>query len=59
MLKVIEKIPAASSTFDEAAPAARLKVLETKKRAARAAWLAGARAGTAITVNREIIDAIP
>lgn len=59
LLKVIERLPAAPSAFPEAAPAARLKVLEAKKRAAREAWIAGARAGAEIAVNREIIDAIP
>lgn len=59
LLKVLEKLDAVPSTFAEAAPAARLKVLETKKRAAREAWIAGARAGAVIAVNREILDAIP
>ena len=59
LFKALEKTPAAPSTLASAAPAARLKVLETKKRAAREGWAAAARAGAAIAVHDEILDAIP
>ena len=59
LFKVLHRYPAAAATAAEAEPETRLKVLEGKKRAARDAWLGRARAGAAIDVNGEILDAIP
>lgn len=59
LLKVVQRIPAARASAAEAAPEVRLKILEQKKRAAKDAWLARAKSGASITVNREALDAIP